>query len=578
MTLSKYTDNLYQSEVYRELERQAVKKGFFKPTDSELIKLAAQEIEQIKNINQEVDASPSEDLIVDVARLAYAMRRKGLVVQAKDLEQKLVMFKQAENAFYNVTQETNEDLINFAHRDGDVNLIEGSGDLGTFETTQSIADKILAVTRKEPTGKQAMNRLATLASMINKVAQQGGASSQGGAPAYTPSQGGAPQGGQAASEAAPQQSMQQSTSAVSREAPKTRRAILANVQTTLEEFDTSRKSAPSLDSFILTDPAGTEQQAAYIYFARLAGIQINPRSIASWNNVAQVAVAEGVLTQGEVPTITAEALYTKLQNSHALIPTAQVDTLRKISAAIGLGQVFESTYMNPNNDSSYIFAGGLHFATNNDNSWAACQWLAQQVRAVYVAAFGENNDTIRKAQTVMKGFPERLYSDLNAIKTGEKLTDVSTALRQLIRIGKDIGDALAKFSKEPTFSQMRTVNADLIDQIVNWVNGLRTSISDQYKSMASSDQLQPFTMDTSQLEAVSAYWSEQAQSEDVDVARKGVNISNKIQQLKEIIDEYQNKPWVELQEALSDMGIDAPNKNVFLASVRKILESAKGRK
>lgn len=38
MTISKYTDNLYQSEVYRELERQAVKKGFFKPTESELVK------------------------------------------------------------------------------------------------------------------------------------------------------------------------------------------------------------------------------------------------------------------------------------------------------------------------------------------------------------------------------------------------------------------------------------------------------------------------------------------------------------------------------------------------------------
>jgi hypothetical protein len=96
--------------------------------------------------------------------------------------------------------------------------------------------------------------------------------------------------------------------------------------------------------------------------------------------------------------------------------------------------------------------------------------------------------------------------------------------------------------------------------------------------MASSDQLQPFTMDTSQLEAASTYWGEQTQSEDIDVAKKAVNISNKIQQLKEIIDEYQNKPWVELQEALSDMGIDAPNKNIFLSSVRKIVESAKGRK
>ena len=571
MTLSKYTDNLYQSEVYRELERQAVKKGFFKPTDAELIKLAAQEVQQTQSINQEVDTSPSEDLIVDVARLAYAMRRKGLVTQAEDLEQKLVMFKQAENAFYNVTKETNEDLMNFAHRDGDVNLIEGSGDLGTFETLQSVADKILAVTRKEPTGKQSMNRLAALASMINKVAQQGGA------PAYdASSQGGAPQGGQAAAEAAPQQSAP--TSTVSREIPRTRRAILANVQTTLEEFDTSRKNAPSLDGFIFTDPAGPEQQASYIYFARLAGIQVNPRSIVAWNNVAQVAIAEGVLTQGAVPIVTAEALYTKLQNARALIPTAQVDTLRKVSAAIGLGQVFESTYMNPNNDSTYIFAGGFQFATNNDNAWAACQWLAQQVRTVYVSAFGENNDTIVKAQTAMRSFPERLYSELNAISTGEKLSDINSALRQLIKIGKDIGDSLAKFSKEPTFSQMRAVNTGLIDQIVNWANGMRTAISDQYKSMASSDQLQPFTMDMSQLDEALTYWNEQAQSEDIDVAKRGGNISNKIQQLKEVIEEYQNKPWVELQDALSDMGIDAPNKNVFLVSVRKIVESAKGRK
>lgn len=564
MTLSKYTDNLYQSEVYRELERQAVKKGFFKPTDAERVKLAVQEVQQTQSINQEVDTSASDDLIVDVARLAYAMRRKGLVTQAEDLEQKLVMFKQAENAFYNVTKETNEDLMNFAHRDGDVNIIEGSGDLGTFETLQSVADKILAVTRKEPTGKQPMNRLAALASMINKVAQQGDAPAY-----YTSSQGGAPQ---------PSSTFERAAPSVSREVPKTRRAMLANVQTTLEEFETNRKSAPSLGGFYLTDPAGPEQQSAYIYFARLAGIQLNPITIAAWVNVAQIAITEGVLTQGEIPVVTAEALYTKLQNSHAVIPIAQVDTLRKVSAAIGLGQVFESTYMNPNNDSTYIFAGGFQFATNNDKAWAACQWLAQQVRAVYVAAFGENNDTIVKAQTAMKSIPERLYAELNAIKTGEKLTDINTALRQLIRIGKDIGDSLANFTKEPSFSQMRTVNAALIDQIVNWANGMSTAISDQYKPMASSDQLQPFTMDTSSLDGAYAYWNEQAQSEDVDVAKRGKSISNQIQRLKEIIEEYQNKPWIEFQEALSDMGIDAPNKNVFLAGVRKILESAKGRK
>jgi hypothetical protein len=95
MTLSKYTDNLYQSEVYRELERQAVKKGFFKPNDTEIVRLAAQEINMVEKINQPMDSSPSEDLVQDVVRLAFAMRRKGFIAQAEDIEQKLVIYKQA---------------------------------------------------------------------------------------------------------------------------------------------------------------------------------------------------------------------------------------------------------------------------------------------------------------------------------------------------------------------------------------------------------------------------------------------------------------------------------------------------
>ena len=252
MVLSKYTDNLYQSEVYRELERQAVKKGFFKPTETEMVKLAAQEIEHTQQINQQVDDSPSDDLIQDVARLAYAMRRKGFVTQAEDLEQKLVMYKTAENALYNVTVETNADLIGFAHRDGDVNLIEGSGDLGTFETMQSIADKILAVTRKQPTGKQPMNRMAEFASMINKVAQEGGSSSQEmSQDSGTSSQGGVGNLSQKSRSGGASGTWEDSPT--NKGTPKTRKVIISNIETTLQEFDASRKNAPSLDELYFSD-------------------------------------------------------------------------------------------------------------------------------------------------------------------------------------------------------------------------------------------------------------------------------------------------------------------------------------
>jgi len=318
MTISKYTDNLYQSEVYRELERQAVKKGFFKPTESELVKMAAQEAQHID------DSSSSDDLVQDIARLAFAMRRKGFITQAEDIEQKLVMFKRAENAFYNVIDEKNSDLIDFAHRDGDVNLIPGSGDLGAFETMQSISDKIQAVIRKQPTGKQGM---AELAAMINKVGQAGGA------PATMPSMGGASaggapaQGGMAVSEAVPQ--------------PKTRREILDTIGETLNKFDTVRRqiqNIPGITTFGFDNIDSPGQESAYIYFAGLAGRQINPNDINALFRAKEAAEKEGVFVNGLVDS---NAMYNKL-SSHG------GNFLLSIANVLGVGAVFQRTYLDEN--------------------------------------------------------------------------------------------------------------------------------------------------------------------------------------------------------------------------------------
>ena len=161
----KRSTNLYKSEVYRELERRAVKKGFFEPTDEEKINIAAQKVESARKINAPVDTSITNDLTLDIAKLALAMRRKGFIALAEDVEQKLMLYKVAESGLYNVTVEKNKDFIEMAHRDGDVDIV-GAGELGTVETIQSIADKILAVTRKQPTGK-----LGELAKGILRQAQ-----------------------------------------------------------------------------------------------------------------------------------------------------------------------------------------------------------------------------------------------------------------------------------------------------------------------------------------------------------------------------------------------------------------------
>jgi hypothetical protein len=161
-----YTQNLYASEVYRELERQAVRRGHFDPTPEELVRSAAHQVTQQREVNRTVSVDPSDDLIQDVARLAYAMRRKGYITQAEDLEQKLVIYKQAESALYDVTSEKAQDYIDLAHSDGDYQ-VEGFGELGAVETVESAAAKIRAVVQKEPTGKLAA--LATLANIIKNA-------------------------------------------------------------------------------------------------------------------------------------------------------------------------------------------------------------------------------------------------------------------------------------------------------------------------------------------------------------------------------------------------------------------------
>jgi hypothetical protein len=147
MTITKKSfSNLYESEVYRELERQAVRKGFFELTPTQSVKLAHQQITIDKNINKKPDCTPSNDLVLDIARLAYAMKRKGFDKVAEDIENNLIIYKRAESAMYNIKV---DDVANFAHRDGDVDII-GRGDLGIIETIQSAAEKILAVVKKEP--------------------------------------------------------------------------------------------------------------------------------------------------------------------------------------------------------------------------------------------------------------------------------------------------------------------------------------------------------------------------------------------------------------------------------------------
>ena len=70
------------------------------------------------------------------------MRSKGLVKEAVALEDKIFIFKQAESHLYRAIDEDGEDVINFAHPDGDHTVSDAQNHNGDVETILSNQKKI----------------------------------------------------------------------------------------------------------------------------------------------------------------------------------------------------------------------------------------------------------------------------------------------------------------------------------------------------------------------------------------------------------------------------------------------------
>lgn len=562
MTISKYTNNLYKSEVYRELERQAVKKGFFKPTDGEVVKLAAQAVSKSAQINQEIDSTCSDDLIADIARLAYAMRRKGFISQAEEVEQNLVMFKQAECSLYDVTDETNKDLIGFAHRDGDVNVLEGSGELGTFETMQSISDKIQSMIKKEPTG---INRMAELAGMINKVGQVSPVPGAPGSSFFGGESGSNVGGGPVTTYNADVK-------------PLTKSDMLERVQGALVNFDTIRKTqAPSVEELAFADLTNTEQQTAYVYLASKTA-RVDPRRIAAWYAIKDHAARTGILGgTAELPIVTVEGLVANLRkNINLAVQSAKVGSgstaVQSIAQVLGTLEYINSTYF-LDTSPTYVLANGYNEASVN----AVCTTIAQQVRALYASCFGANNEILLAATGALRDIPARLYKMVEEIPLEGKLTDTESALRILIRTAQATQAAQKQFTASA--KTVQAVNVDFVKRVNEWVGKLIESVYSEYKSLATSSQLKPFSVNTAKLEATQEYWADYSRNQATDQAdtTRAETIAGRISTLVDIIKQYENKPWIELQEALKRAGIEAINQSVFLASLKQIENSAKGR-
>lgn len=124
------------SEVLKEFEYQAMRRG----------EISTEPIEKKASMS----FGPTDDLYSDLITLAYGLRSRGYLKQANEIEERAFIFKQADVHLYRVHDEDGEDLIEFAHPDGDVEIVPSKGEYGKVETPLSQHCKILDVVLKQP--------------------------------------------------------------------------------------------------------------------------------------------------------------------------------------------------------------------------------------------------------------------------------------------------------------------------------------------------------------------------------------------------------------------------------------------
>lgn len=142
----------------------------YKPSDIKhlevLANLDAQEAKQSEPINLVLfDTIPYEQTLDEqILSLCSKLTSSGFARQADSLEHKFLAYKKADAHLYRAIDEDGEDLIDAAHPDGEVEIVDASGDLGKVETLVTEHRKIVDMVQREPSGK-----LGKYIDRVNKV-------------------------------------------------------------------------------------------------------------------------------------------------------------------------------------------------------------------------------------------------------------------------------------------------------------------------------------------------------------------------------------------------------------------------
>lgn len=144
MVIAKNNKNFLDSEIMRSLEKVALKKGLIKADD----------LEKTASVKEEKNKLElTKDLHNNLISLAVGLKDKGYEKEYNNLIDRIFIHKQAEAHLYRVFDEDGEDLLDFAHPEGDAQVMPG--EYGMVETLSSAQKKTIDKVNKVPTGKYA---------------------------------------------------------------------------------------------------------------------------------------------------------------------------------------------------------------------------------------------------------------------------------------------------------------------------------------------------------------------------------------------------------------------------------------
>ena len=139
------------SPTMRSLTKVAQDKGWIK--DEPVVKTASPKL----------DLKPSDNLTENLLKLCGGLRAAGFEKQADEIEDKFVVYKQA-NSLYGVSGEDGDDLLHSAHPKGSHKMEDVDSKEAVFEDLLDKHQQFVSMVDKKPTGK-----LASTRSIINAV-------------------------------------------------------------------------------------------------------------------------------------------------------------------------------------------------------------------------------------------------------------------------------------------------------------------------------------------------------------------------------------------------------------------------